>query len=359
MIIDESDDSSYTYSLYNAGVPEEASVDASAWEAGKTYTYNYAVTSVSGDGTHTITATTAEVLEMDDSAIAQVKIHMVFSDSAAPTEDTTYTLSGGSDWSNIAFYNNADCAAEHQISAITFGTGTGEVWGFGTIVKSNVAFASDSLTVTLTDINGETACTSEITSGVAAWKFTEPTEETTKVSIGSNAVGDSEYKYAFKIVNDDNFTKRFTLAASGIDDKWFVTYVNGSEINDTGIIDVKGYTTATIYVKITSKGEWTEDLTAPEITTSITVTDPAGVREIKLSTETSDDVTISGNVASAKSKVTESVVTVEETSAEGRDVLNQKSDMPNYIWFAIAVMVALVFIIIWAASKRGVFTRKK
>ena len=358
-ITEESDDHSYTYSLYNAGVPEAASVDASAWEAGKTYTYNYAVTSVLGDGTHTITATTAEVLEMDDNAIAQVKIHMVFSDSAAPTADTTYTLSGGSDWSNIAFYNNVDCAPEHQISAITFGTGTGEVWGLGTVVKSKVAFASENLTVTLTDINGEAACTSMIDGGVANWKFTEPTEDTTKVSIGSNSVGDSEYKYAVKIVNDDNFTKRFTLVPAGIDDKWFVTYVYGDEINSTGIIDVKGYTTATIYVKITSKGEWTDEVTAPEITTSITVTDPAGVREIKLSTETADEVTIAGNVASAKSKVTKSVVTVDETSAEGRDVLNQKSDMPGYIWFAIAVMVALVFIIIWAASKRGVFTRKK
>ena len=359
-IVNESDDISYTYTLYNVGVPEAATVDASSWETGVTYTCNYAVTSSIGDGKHTIKATTAEILEMNDSAMAQVKFHMVFHDGAdpAPTADTTYALTGGSDWSNVAFYNNVDCAPEHQIPAVNVGVSDGEVWGLGTIVKSKVAFASDSLTVTLTDINGEVACTSKIEAGAANWTFTDPTESSTKISVTNNSVGDSEYKYAIKIVNSDNFTKRFTLVPSDVGDKWFVTYVNGSEINDTGIIDVKGYTTATVYVKITCKGAWTTDIPIPEITTSITVTDPAAKKTI--SNITVDDVVVAGNVASVKSVPSEStIVTIDENSATGRDVLNSKSDMPWYIWFAIAAMVALVFIIIWAASKRGVFTRKK
>ena len=357
-ITDESDDVGYTYSLYNAGVPEAASVDATGWTAGTTYTYNYAVTSVTGAGTHTITATEDAIVSMTDAAISEVVFKTKFTNSS-PEGMMTYKLSGGSDWSNLVFYGDEGCTT--PITTISFNDTSAFVYGKGTIVKSEVAFSSDNMTVSLTDINGDTVCTSKITGGVENWKFTEPTESSTKVSISSNSVGDSEYKYAIKVVNDDNFTKRYTLVPAGIDETWFVRYVYDSEINDTGVIDVKGYTTATIYVKITSKnGSTTEKLDIPEITTTVTVTDPNGIKTIgSISTESTEEVTVAGNVATTNSKATESTVTVDETSADGRDVLNQKSDMPNYIWFAIAVMVALVFIIIWAASKRGVFTRRK
>ena len=173
-------------------------------------------------------ATAAEILSMEDEAIAQVKFHMVFTNSS-PDGEMTYTLSGGSDWSNVAFYSNVGCSPADQISSITFSE-SAEVWGLGTIVKSKIAFASDSLTVTLTDINGDVACTSKIEVGAANWTFTDPTESSTKISVTNNSVGDSEYKYAIKIVNDDNFTKRFTLVPEGIGDSWYVTYVCGDDI---------------------------------------------------------------------------------------------------------------------------------
>ena len=188
----------------------------------------------------------------------------------------------------------------------------------------------------------------------------------TKVNITDNSVADSEYMYAVEIVNGDNYTKKFVLAPTGIDtDKWFITYVNGKDIAghgaivaDSGVIEVKGYTTATVYVKITYISGDEAPALPTEISIAITVTD-LGDAACAVSTDTPDNVTISGNVATVKSVTSDSTVTIDDNGASGRDVVNKKSDMPVYDWILIAIAVAALFFLIWAASKRGVFSRRK
>ncbi len=344
-IVDEQSDIGYEYT---------ATRDITALTAAGTYTYNLAVTSATIGGTNTITADDPTIVSMTDTAISEVVFKTKFINSATAPETMTYTLSGGSDWSNLSFYQDEGCTI--PITNVTFSDATADfIYGKGIIVMGKVGFSSDNLTVILTDINGEEACTAMIT-GFGDWKSSTPSKDTTKVDITSNSVGDSEYKYGIKIVNDDNFTKHIKLEPTGITSDWIVTYVYGSEINTTGEFDIKGHVTATVFVKITSMSGTSENVEIPTISTKVTVTG-AGVSEI--STDTSEAVTIEGCIATVSSSATESTVTVDETSATGRDVLNEKSEMPTYIWVAIAVMIALVFLIIWAASKRGVFSRRK
>ena len=344
---DESASVTYTYT-------GTVNIAASTLAAGSTNVYNMAVTGAEGPGTDEMTATMT-VNSMNTGGLATVNFTVVFSKIA--TEDVTYSLYGGSAWSNVRFFS--DSARTNEISTVTFDA-TATVYGRGTIIKSNVAYASDDLSVILKDPSSKTVCTATITDGEANWNRTTPAAETTKVSITSNSLGDSEYMYAVEIVNDDNFTKRFSMVPTGIDaDKWFITYVCGKTINDTGIIDVKGYTTVTVFVKITYKAGDEAPALPESISTAITVTDLGGTAISTVSTDTPDTVSIAGNVATANSTTTNSVITVDENGATGRNVVDKKSDMPVYVWLLIALAVAALFLIIWAASKRGVFTRKK
>ena len=346
---DESASVTYTYEA-----PTPIHIGAGVLAAGSTNVYNMAVTSAEGPGTDEMTATMV-VNSMSSGGMSTVNFTVVLTKPAS--DDMTYSLYGGSGWSNVRFYSDPERIAE--ISTTTFDT-TATIYGKGTIIKSNIAYAADDLSVIVKDVNGETVCTATITGGENAWSRTTPAAETTKINITENSLGDSEYMYAVEIVNNDNFTKKFTLVPTGIDtDKWFVTYVNGKVINDTGVIEVKGYTTATVFVKITYKSGDEVPALPENISTAITVTDLSDVAISAISTDTPDSVTIAGNVATANSTTTNSVITVDESTATGRDVVDKKSDMPVYVWLLIALAVAGLFLIIWAASKRGVFTRKK
>ena len=83
----------------------------------------------------------------------------------------------------------------------------------------------------------------------------------------------------------------------------------------------------------------------------------AGVESI--STDTAETVSVDGNVANATSVTNKTTIAIDGNGASGRDTIDSKSDMPTYIWVLIAVIIAAVFLIIWMASKRGVFTRRK
>ena len=159
-----------------------------------------------------------------------------------------------------------------------------------------------------------------------------------------------------ELVNEDNYTKTFTLVPAfpdGYDaSKWFVTYVCGKDITDDGTAKIEGYTTATVYVKITAKDASPGDLPV-SIVTAVTA---AGITEIDTDSES---VTIDGATARATSATSDSAVSVDSNSASGRNVIDNKSEMPGYVWALIAITIALVFLLIWLAVRRGVFTRRK
>ncbi len=356
---EESSDITYKYTA------DAVAIAASTLAAGETYTYNMAVTSSTDSGTNEITGEIT-VTAMTDAAIAEVEFEVSFTDGRTTPPETTFTLSGGSGWLNVTFYS--DSARTTEISTTTFGTSApATVYGKGTVLRDKIGYADDTLTVTLTDINGKDACTASIAAGEAAWINNDPTAESTKINIFTNSLGDSEYMYAIEIVNDDNFTKRFVFSdLTGVDtDKWFVTYVNGKDIapNDgvSSYVDIKGHTTATVYVKITSKAHTQGDTVEipKDVTFKVTVT--STVKTIsEISTATADEVTVSGNVATVASTATsDSTLSVDGTGASGRNVIDGKSNMPAYVWLLIVLIIAAVFLIIWAASKRGVFSRRK
>ena len=358
VVKDESADITYEYTV--PAVP----IAAGTLTAGQTYVNNMAVTSSTDAGTNDITGTIT-VNGMTDAAVAEVSFKVSFTDGRTTPEDTTFALSGGSGWLNVTFYTDDTYTTE--ISTMNLGAVlTKDIYGKGTVLRDKIGYADDSLTVTLTDINGEVACTASIKAGEGNWVNNEPTKESTKISTYTNSLGDSEYMYAIEIVNDDNYTKRFTFSEiTGVDtDKWFITFVNGKDIasydGPTPYVDVKGHTTATVYVKITSKLHSQDDtiVLPQEITYKVTVT--SSVKTISdISTTTDGTVTIAGNVATVKSTSSDSTISVDSNGATGRDVIDNRSEMPAYVWVLIALIVAAVFLIIWAASKRGVFSRRK
>ncbi len=349
---DEAADITYKYTA------TPIAIASGTLEATKTYTYNMAVTSTTDSGTNEITGNIT-VTGMTDAAVAEVQFKASFTDGRTTPVDTTFTLSGGSGWLNVTFYSDDTFTTE--ISTMNLGAVlTKDIYGKGTVLRDKIGYADDTLTVTLTDINGNTACTASITDGKANWVNNDPTADSTKISTYTNSLGDSEYMYAIEIVNDDNFTKTFTFSdLTGIDtDKWFVTYVNGKDIT-TGAVEVKGHTTATVYVKITSKlHEGDIELPTGNVTFKVAVT--STVKTIsEISTTTSDSVTIAGNAATVTTATSSSSLSVDSNGATGRDVIDNRSSMPAYVWVLIALIVAALFLIIWAASKRGVFSRRK
>lgn len=358
VVKDESADITYEYTV------DAVAITSGTLAAGQTYTYNMAVTSSTDAGTNDITGSIT-VTGMTNAAVAEVSFRASFTDGRTEHPDTTFALSGGSGWLNVTFYTDDTYTTE--ISTMNLGDVLAkDVYGKGTVLRDKIGYANDTLTVTLTDINGNTACTASIKGGESEWFNNDPTAESTKISTYTNSLGDSEYMYAIEIVNDDNFTKRFTFSEiTGIDlDKWFVTFVNGKDIapNDgvSSYVEVKGHTTATVYVKITSKLHSQDDQIVPpqDVTYKVTVT--SGVKTIsEISTTTADTVTISGNAATVKSTSSDSTMSVDSNGATGRDVIDNKSEMPAYVWVLIALIVAVIFLIIWAASKRGVFSRRK
>ena len=353
-IKNESASETYTYT-------GSVSIAASTLAVGTTNVYNMAVTSATSEGTDKIWAPsmTIPLNGMSGEGIAQIDFSVVFENHNDTHTEMTYSLSGGSSWSNIRFFS--DAGRTNEISTITFTDGE-TVYATGTIIKSNVAYGDENLSVILKDPSGETVCTATFTDET---NWSKTTKNVTKVNTTSNSMGDSEYMYAIEIVNDDNFTKKFVLSPATIDtDKWFITYVNGKDIvaHDAGLgngtVYVDGYTTATVFVKITYKSGDQAPEMPTEINIVITATDLAGTA-CELTTDTADTVTVSGNNATAKSTTSDSTVSIDSNGASGRNVVDKRSDMPAYDWVLIALAVAALFLLIWAASKRGVFSRKK
>ena len=343
-IVDDTDDhTTYTYT-------GAITVATASLTAGETYTNNIAVIGGGAPAASDLTATLS-IDSMTGEGIADVEFTVSVTNSAVAPEMMTYVLSGGSSWTNVVFFS--DAARTTQISTVTFDAAT-TFYGKGMLIKSSIAVGTDNLSVILTDINGEEACHGKFAKDDANWSKTTPTAETTKVNIGTNSIGDSEYMFAVELVNEDNFAKTFTLVPTGISaDSWFITYQCGKEITGDGKVVVDGYTTATAYVKITSK---TGDSAQVPADISIAVT-ADGITE--MSTDSSESVTISGATATAVSVSGGSSVTVDQNGATGRGVLDSKSDMPTYVWLILAAIVALLFLIIWSAVRRGVFTRRK
>ena len=285
------------------------------------------------------------------------KTQVKFSLNVTTTSANTFLLTAGSSWSSLTFYS--DAAMLHEITSITDSDGSSTVYAKGTVDATSVAVNSANLSVVIKDLNGTTAYTANFAYDDAKWTKTTATEDTTKVNYGEDVVNDCEYKYAVKLVNDDNFTKTFTVKVSELSDAgWYYTYVFDNEIKswsaDGFTVSVDGFSSKTVYLKTTTIDGLSMDIPA-EVRFTVTVDETAG-----LSTDEESGITISSDNTTATTINTPltSSLSVSSLDASGRGVIIDAGSIPMYVWVMIALAVLLLILAIWLGMRRGVFTRK-
>lgn len=326
-----------------------------AYTAGNEYTFNMAVTGgpVEEEAVNEEEAKATlelDIIEMspitEGFKTAEIKFSALLT---APLGAPTYTLSGGSSWTDIQFYSDADCT--QQITSVN---GSKQIYGKGVISTSTVAITSANLTVIVNDINGEEVCKEQFDKDDANWQKTATNKSI--ISHGVNGVNYAEYEYGISIENKDNYVKSFELNTQVLlGGKWFITAVDGDDISSlaggvTVSFEVPGYETKTIYVKMTSIDGSTSDV--PDITSSVKALN--GALEVK---EGETGITLTGDTASVVS-VKATVDASVDLSISGRGMVTDQGSMPVYEWVLMGVIVLLVILVIWLGIRRGVFTRK-
>lgn len=340
-----------------------------------TYTATRTVTSVStednnvvnmavtggnvGEDTDTDTdtgVTDAEMAIMEMGSVTK-RTQVTFSLQVETSSTNTFLLTAGSSWSTLAFYS--DIAMTHEITSITSSTGSTTVYAKGTVDATSVAVNSEGLSVVITDLAGTTMYTANFAYDDAKWTKTTATDETTKVNYGEDVVNDTEYEYAISLVNDDNFSKTFTVKVSEPSETgWYYTYVFDNEIvswsADGFTVSVDGFSSKTVYFKVTTIDGSSMDI-PDEVTFTVTVDEAAG-----LSTDEESGITISSDnsTATAINTPLTSSLSVSSLDASGRGVIMDAGSIPTYVWVMIALAVILLILAIWLGMRRGVFTRK-
>lgn len=331
--------------------------------AGQTYVRNFTVTGGETAPTEELTVT-ADISEVSAAGTEKETVKLLINVTRnvdTGSDPKTYELLSGSDWTSLTFYSDAGLTV--PISTVTLNAGgsagcSTTVYASGEISKSKVALDSENFSVSLKDMSSDEKGKAKVTDTGAHWNKTDKKE--TLVNFGTDVAGNSEYKYAITIKNLDNYTKTYTVKTeSGIDGaKWFANLAYKDEVvlYDPAVgtnIEVTGYTTLTVYVKVLSK-----DGTGTPGNIVSTVTPVDGTETVK-SDNLNDGISITGNVVKVNSQTFRSMIKVTDSGASGRGVFNDKGSMPTYVWILIAVMVMLFLLVLWMSSKRGVFSRKK
>ena len=349
--VDVTDDDSHVYNLTKTDVKLTAGDNV----------YNMAV--IGGELKEetkdaSVKLTLTDMEDVTDKQRVKIKFTAEVDYAAAEEGSTavTYLLSGGSDWFNVTFYS--DEARTQQITSVN---GKTTVYGEGMIKVGSVASCSEDLSVILSDLSGEEVCTG-VFEDETGWKKTTPDKETTKVAHGKDKTNEAEYMYSIDVVNDDNFKKSFKIKLLDTfdADKYVVTYLYGNKVvaaaDATGALDVPmtvdGYSTLTVYVKITLINGESSEIADKKINTQIVFDD---VSEI---TADGDSITVDGSKVTVVSSHLDSVASV-SLSAEGRGIVSERSSMPSYVWVLTAVILVMLILIIWLGIRRGVFTRRK
>ncbi|MCQ2052834.1 MAG: hypothetical protein MJZ03_02745 [archaeon] len=257
--------------------------------------------------------------------------------SKGNTKNKTYTISGGSDWYHVSFYS--DKQMTHQISSVNDST---TIYGKGTI-SLKVGLGSNNLSITLKDLNDKVCGTEVLDDPNNKWYKIDKTDcKSIEIHAGINSIGDSYATYALEIVNKDNYVKKFKIDHERIEEYWHKTYIyNEKETNELNNINVPGYNTATVSLKLTSK--YGPHEFPKSIKFTINAIDGA------IDTPESFESKIASNF----------IIDITDSSADGRYVVNNMRSMPVAIWVLIVMIIILLFITIWEAFRRGVFTRRK
>ena len=169
--------------------------------------------------------------------------------------------------------------------------------------------------------------------------------------------------YSIDVVNGDNFKKTFKAKVTETFDisKYVVTFLYGDKVskaidNDGKAIDVtmevNGYSTLTVYVKVTLINGESSDIKTMKVNTEINF-----VGDYKVTDEESG-VAITGTNAKVVSEHLDAFASV-KLSADGRGLINEKSSIPAYVWILVAAILVMPGLIVGLGIRRGVVTRQK
>lgn len=327
----------------------------------KKYNYNFAVVNkekVSADPKPEEKATVELKLESMTGVKAGLKratLTFTATINVVKEQMQTYKISAGSAWNTLEFYDSEG----KQITSMNLSKGSaGTVKCVGTIQVEKVAQFNENLTVVVSELDGTEVCKGGFKTD-ENWERTTPKDDTTKISYGSDVINNAEYQYAIKINNKDNYTKTFKVDFKSMSmfpaDKWIVMVKYDNKIvpiSDNVTVEVKGYSTSTFYVKVTSIYSDTK-LPDAHVITEVTETQGA-----KMSTEEKSGITVSGSTAKVESKVMTSAAST-DYDVDGRGMVISKGSPPVYLWIIVALIIIMVMAVVWLGIRRGVFTRKK
>ena len=244
----------------------------------------------------------------------------------------TYNITGGS-----ALILEKD----FSVTVANGETGTVEVRAFYDATR--FAPGSDGFSITVSDISGSESETVDITGGA------DPAGDADcdvylmgqDGSEFNDRLSAYEYMYALTIQNRNVHSHDITVNVAGVPEGWAVTLMNEDGtivVANGGTITVHGLQTTVVYVKLMLLDyEEGASTAVPAITASVSVDG------------TAQDYQLESKNAS---------VTTDSTNASRSDVYNERSGVPVGIWFLVAVIILLLVIVFWLASKRGVFSRR-
>lgn len=257
---------------------------------------------------------------------------------------TTYTISGGSGWSCVSFYS--DQGMKNKISSVNIDNDT-IIYGKGTVSGSKVRLSSENLSIILKNLNGK-VCGTGVFNDPKTINNKTVNEKTIHVHAGIDSIVGQDCLYGFQITNENNYTKEFKISHEQIKGDWHKTYCIRDEImtDELDHISVPGYATMAAHLKLTPKYEPSE---IP--------------RSVKFTIVTDNDenirVTAFNDVDTFDSQTTLPAIDIIDSSANGRNVVNDVRGMPITLWIIVILVIVLLFVTIWEASRRGVFTRRK
>jgi asparagine N-glycosylation enzyme membrane subunit Stt3 len=272
----------------------------------------------------------------------------------------TVVLVGGSAWLDIDFYLSGS-----EVKTVTIpASGSVTVNAVAAYDPSKTAQGSDSLSVSISNVNGTTIQT--LTADSSGMVSSGATSTGVDSSLGQDASSDSingfEYMYALTVTNSDNYTKYFTVSILNGSQLagWYFVLMDGDgktivEADSGHRFPVAGYSEATVYIKLMSKtGESHE---VPSVQASVSVYDgsdrPLGV------VTSSSNVSISGNIATANLTASATEMNVGDPSVSGENVHLDPGSIPAVFWAILAIAVILLMMVVWLGMRRGVFTRRK
>lgn len=285
-----------------------------------------------------------EILE-DAGAIKKVKVTIPATAVKNTTENIEkFTFSTGTAWMTPSFSmgsnvcDGVNVPANGSASEIVFiGYYNSNIHDLGTeSLKISIDGSTDAYAVKLTGYAGDSG--------------------RVYVNKVSDVVGDYAYSYTYEIVNTGSAIRDVSVALTGAvpGPEWLTYYGVTDYIGTTvtnSISSIKAAPgTTTFSVSFMKASDETADI--PDVTVVFGNIDD---------TTTPGDIAIDSvaGTATSEAEAESAVVTATSMSASGRGVVNDKGSVPTIVWVMGALIVLLVILIFWMASKRGVFARRK